>query len=330
MRRSSAGRKGGVELARQALAVNSFITRTKDAELDRLTLARLLGLPSCRTLEDSKTVDNVTNLVLDEYSIEHGLSYYLAVAEKVEDDDGQEVPPEETILKKSVVSSPVDKPIRLSWMEAAAVEAAVVQTGGINNGLMNLIKDAWWPQTIDKKTFESISDTDRSVNSETIIQCSAAILNHKTIKFNYRDEKGHETSRHVAPSRLKHENAWMLAAVDLVKRERRNFRLDRMSNITNAGDADPNIFDEIPEERTQTVRLLFKNTTWLDVFLWPNMSMDDTPQDGYVASGQIPYFSGSKFLPAQIAASAGEVICDSDDVMKAAEAWRDALRAELP
>ncbi len=324
MTRTKIGRKGGSELARNALAINSFLARARNDGmlLTRKQVAMLLDL---RQDEQERTGGSPLNRAIDLVTAgfegeESQVEYLIA---DLEDENTR-------TIAKSSYKSPIDKPIRLSWTEAAAIEAAILQTGGLETQLTKAVKDAWWPQTIDHQTFENITDGAETVDKNTIRQCNWAILKRLDLKFVYCSEKGEKTVRRVTPHSITHDRTWTLKAIDLDKMSYRNFRLDRISNVKRGKPSDMSVFDTVKEDEPPTIRLMFKDLSWLDLFLWPELALDDMPQEGYAASGTIPFFKGSKFIPAQIAATAGDVICDNDEVMQAARNWLEGLKGELP
>jgi predicted DNA-binding transcriptional regulator YafY len=74
------------------------------------------------------------------------------------------------------------------------------------------------------------------VDPDVLLLVAQACRRPERIRFCYRDGSGNQTERRVEPRGLVNvERRWYLAALDLDRRDWRNFRLDRMSEVALTG-----------------------------------------------------------------------------------------------
>ncbi len=307
---SKKGRHGGAEIAQAALIVCEGLSRL-GVPLRRTEVARLLGLS-----DHDERVAAVWTLLIDRLDDE---DTHLNVSI---DEHGSQV-------QTGAGRSPLDKPIRMSEAETIAITKALALTGGLNDRLLRDLEAAWWPKNIDNQTISGMANEGITTTAATHIICQTAMDAGRGVSFDYAGEGKAPSRRRALPTGFSQGTAWMLEATDLDKQEHRRFRLDRMSNVRLLTLEESQVdIDEVESGSADSVRLLFSDAAWLDLFSWPGFVADEVPEEGYAASGTVPYF-GTSFLPAQIAATGGDVVTTSDEVTRRAREWATNLSKEL-
>ena len=74
------------------------------------------------------------------------------------------------------------------------------------------------------------------VNAQSLTILAAACRDHERVRFDYRDRRGNSSTRDLEPySLVAAHRRWLLIGYDLDRSDWRNFRLDRMGEVTPTG-----------------------------------------------------------------------------------------------
>jgi predicted DNA-binding transcriptional regulator YafY len=74
-----------------------------------------------------------------------------------------------------------------------------------------------------------------TVDLKVLSVIAGACRDHDCLRFRYRGRDGTPTDRHVEPHRLVHTGRWYLVAWDLLRRDWRSFRIDRIQSKLSTG-----------------------------------------------------------------------------------------------
>jgi predicted DNA-binding transcriptional regulator YafY len=127
---------------------------------------------------------------------------------------------------------------------AVAVRAAASSVGKMEEAAVRLLAklDQLLPLRVRKRASALHSVTislapPQSVPSiEVLTQIATACRDHLTLRIDYRDRAGNQTSRLVEPLRLAHTGRlWYLVAWDAQRKDWRTFRMDRIQRLASSG-----------------------------------------------------------------------------------------------
>lgn len=270
-----------------------------------------------------------------------------AGAEDAQDSLPLVVDDEDTIEFFSPFANTVQgKPLRLTSSEARALDSAFEMLGReTHDSLRQEITKSYYPLD-SSNTRESSTDTQTDTEIDTRVDVEAnnphfnhelakkidaiseAIVAHVALAFDYR--KGADTSgalkrRRIGPLALRYRQSWWYVdAFDLDRREKRSFRLDRMSvPVTTEGTWD---ISEIPPTTPQVVKLVFSDPVCLDLFSWPQLKK--TAQRGSTIYATIPWYPNSNWLPRHLLACGTKVRFDNAALRAAVKRCAKELRRQ--
>lgn len=303
-RRQGAGRKGGLQEARELVAIISSLDHAGDS-LDVETIAGRLGI--------------------SEQDARHRMDLILAAggegAAVLPLSEGQD---NDRLTLEGSSGSHVRR-LRLTKSETVAVKAALDQ--------MEIPADAPLRQKIAASLSSQHSTEaqapappseggDESGNyrtAEALLQCSKAIAQLGMLDFSYQGVADKAPRRrHVDPRGLRNaDGVWYLDAYDPSRQGERVFRLDRMTDVLIVS------AEELPPEPQQTspereVRITFRDRHYLELLAWPDLHVER--DDGSVVVTRIPYYGG-EWLPRRIAACAGAAFTSDGEVKALAIAY---------
>lgn len=300
-RRQGAGRKGGLQEARELVAIISSLDHAGDS-LDVTTIAGRLGI--------------------SEQDARHRMDLILAAG-----GEGAAILPlsegqDSGRLTLEGGSGNHARRLRLTTSETVAVEAALNQMGiPANAPLRQRIAASLSSQRSNEAETARPTTThgDDSHTAENLLQCSKAIAQLGMLDFSYQglaDKTPQQ--RHVDPRGLRNtDGSWYLDAYDPSRQGARVFRLDRMKDVHIAP------AEELPPEDERTtaervVRIVFHNRHYLDLLAWPGLHVDRN--DGSVVHAHIPYYGG-EWLPRRVAACGGTAHTNDGEVNSLAIAY---------
>lgn len=302
-RRQGAGRKGGMQEARELVAIISSLDHTGDS-LDVTAIAGRLGI--------------------SEQDARHRMDLILAAG-----GEGAAVLPlseEENSGRLTLEGGSGNhaRRLRLTTSETVAVEAALNQMGiPANAPLRQKIAASLSSQRPGEpettKTAKVTPPEGSSHTAEVLLQCSKAIAQLGMLDFSYQgiaDKTPQQ--RHVDPRGLRNaDGSWYLDAYDPSRQGTRVFRLDRMTNVHIAP------AEQLPPEAARTtvarvVRIEFHDRHYLELLAWPGLHVDR--DDGSVVRAHIPYYGG-EWLPRRIAACGGTAHTNDGEVNSLAIAY---------
>jgi proteasome accessory factor C len=305
-RKQGAGRKGGLQEARELVAIISSLDHAGDS-IDVVTIAGRLGISK----EEAR----------------HRMELILSAS-----GEGAAVLPLSADAGNGRLTLEGGagnhaRRLRLTKSETIAVQAALDQLGiPVDAPLRKKISSSLSPTGISNTHIAcalgddgGITDSNKSQVGETILTCSKAISQLGMLDFMYQgiaDDAPRQ--RHVDPRGLRNTNGtWYLDAYDPSRHGERVFRLDRMKgvSVTPAEEVDSE-----PEESvgTRTVRITFHDRHYLELLDWPGLHVER--DDGSVVYARIPYYRGD-WLPRRLAACSGTVYIGDSEVRSLAVAY---------
>lgn len=312
-RRQGAGRKGGLQEARELVAIISSLDHAGDS-IDVTTIARRLGISEreARLRMDlilSAGGDGAAALPLAErgagrLSLEGGAHNH---ARRLRLTRSETVAVQAALDRMGI---PADAPLRRRIAASLAPSGPSAGPG-----------DAQMAQTLDGGAGAGCSTgaADAPRVAEAILQCSRAISQLGMIDFTYQGiSDSAPRRRHVDPQGLRNtDGAWYLDAYDPSRRGNRVFRLDRMEDVraVPAEEVSPEPQGDIG---ARTVRITFHDRRYLDLLAWPGLRVER--DDGTVVHARIPYYGG-EWLPRRIAACAGTAHASDGEVNALAVAY---------
>lgn len=290
-KRPSTGRSGGLEEARELVALISSLEGAGDFVSAEAIQARL----GCGAEEARKLLD----LLLQASA---GDDYLPLSASHEEGGPAVEMGDAETTSLRG-------RRLRLTPMETTALLAALRMIGvGEDDPLRKSLAGGSLADSSNEALVDRVIDTSASpATARTIQVCSEAIARGTSLAFRYRKPDGSESAREVEPRSLSQQDgAWYLHAVDSDGAEKR-FRLDRMVGPAQAarGKRAPRPQTvKSNEPQVKRVNIYFGDHSVLDLFEWPGLELAEDRQ-----SGTLPYYGGP-WLPRQLAACAGAAHTD--------------------
>ena len=283
------GRKGGVEKARELVAVVGSLAKAGD-RISADTIASRLGV-------SNREVRRLMVLLLSATS---GSDDYLSL---YAEDDGFD----ELVVTQN--PSLTGKPLRLTYLESLALNSALSEAGvPADDPLRGALSSSFGAQGLDLDSVMRIIEPGGDpMVAKNLAWCGRAIARGLTLRFDYVGIVSNKrTRRHVACQSPRFDGEYVyLDAFDLDAGAGRTFRLDRMSN--------PELGEALPtppaakapsRDGSREIRLVFHDKSALGRFFWPGLELDE--EDDVAASGTIPYFGGT-WLPRRIAACGKDV-----------------------
>lgn len=218
------------------------------------------------------------------------------------------------------------QPIRLTMAETVALIHAL-DYAGIDEAdpLRRHLQDAFYSIGVDQ---EDVRQALGVVSSERgpLYLCAQALAEHRALHFAYLGIKDAEPRPRNARiiSLTTSNDKWYALSYDLDNDEERNFRVDRMSDVT-LGDV-----TVIPESTShydvRQVNISFFDKSYYTAFEWPGLKV--THEDDMMIRGKIPYFGkDSTWLVRRICAGNGCIIVDDEGIMSLSRKYaRSMLR----
>lgn len=302
-KKGSAGRPGGLDEARELVALVASLSEAGDA-LTAEAVADRLGVSMERA-------EKLVGLVLTA-SGSGGARLPL-----VEEGGGVTM-----LLTRGMRG----RAVRLTRDETVALEAALERLGvDAGDPLRTRVEAALDPTPLDESLVRRLVSGEGDPRlAGTISTCAQALAERRGLRFSYRrGGAGRPEPRHVSPRRLRSEGeAWYLEAYDLDRMGERTFRLDRMCEVE-ISSADVKAPAEADGGPTRTVRITFDDPDLLEALPWHELVVLERDDEHAIA--QTPFYGG-QWLVRMVAACGGDAHVD-DPGLEALVA--DYARAQL-
>ena len=218
------------------------------------------------------------------------------------------------------------QPIRLTMAETIALIHALDYAGiGEADPLRRHLQEAFYTIGVDQ---EDVRQALGVVSSERgpLYLCAQALAERRAIHFTYLGMKdAAPRPRNARITALTTNNdKWYALSYDLDIDEERNFRVDRMSDVT-LGDVTV-IPVRVNHYDVRQVGITFFDKSYYMAFEWPGLKV--THENDSVIRGEIPYFGeGSTWLVRRICAGNGCIIVDDEGIMSLSRTYaRNILR----
>lgn len=309
----SRGRKGGVELSRQLIALLASF----EHENDTITLSGVME----RLNIDERQAQRLMDMLLDIAATEN---YYVSLYPS---DDL-------TGISLAFDQGMHGRALRLTREETISLLAALEQIGiPKNDPTRSKIQTMLGSVDTANTTMEHlVSPSGTPDIAHVITTCMQAIIDKHILSMDYCGAGDTTaTHRHVIPRQLQQDSGfWYLDCWDLDRADSRLFRLDRMTNVCDEGDVPARALKQNslsqPSDSDQTpysVTLTFENDEPLKLFNWHELERKE------LADGRIrirtPYLGGD-WLVRHIAACASQVTCDNKFIMERAKKYAQSLQ----
>lgn len=299
-RRTGAGRIGGIEEARQLVALVGALSECGDVLTADWIVSRL-GV-------SRETAMKMLMLIVTAGDDEDS---FLSVASS---DDFSEV-------SLAFAGGMRGKGVRLTKSETIAIIAALNRIGvPADDPLRASVESSLLSPMVNMDELRRVlAPMSPSGEAAALSTCSRALAHGNAIEFEYRGSLDAEPrTRHVEPTALEQgEGNWYLDGFDLDRMGLRRFRIDRMGEVRDAGPA-RGMTKSVEDQPARSIDISFSDLSYLTLFTWPGLVLDD--RDETSAEGTIPYYGGM-WLPRRIAACAGTVTTTADEVMRLARAY---------
>lgn len=306
-RRTSAGRIGAVDEARELVAIVSSLSEAGDALSAEAVAARLGTTP--------ERAEKLIGLV-GTSSSSGGIGLPLTLEE-----DG-----EATLAFSGGVRG---RRLRLTRGETVALSAALERLGvSPDDPLRGRLEAALGAEPVREDLVRRVVGSRGGTESEKVESCARAILEHTSLSFLYRGaEDAQARRRSCVPRAIRAEgDSWYLDAHDLERGGERTFRLDRMKELERG----PKITK--PKEREEGARrevdITFGDPRYLDLLPWHDLRVTGAGEDGSV-SARIDYYGGM-WLPRMIAACGGTARTADPEVARLALEYARSLLMDGP
>lgn len=243
----------------------------------------------------------------------------------------------------------VGRPLRLTKSESIALEAALNYLHlDLNDPFRKRVEKAYVSGGVSaKEVAQALAPADTASNAAALPTITHAIAQQSHITFMYQGSADAvQKSRLVRPIGLRRGDAgWYLDAYDLNRRGERTFRVERMDQVNEVGDATtsspankrsneskgspsrssygstPITMPVEPEpnqrkSKARRVTLTFHDSKSLSLFEWPGLHI--VSQNSGCIMATIPYYaSSSMWLPRHLAACGGKVTTDDAELQLA-------------
>lgn len=290
-RRTSAGRPGALDEARELIALVASLSEAGDA-LSVEAVSSRLGVDAVRA-------EKLISLV--------------ATAAGA---GGTQLPLVEERGEVSLVFSQGmrGRRLRLTRTETVAL-AAVLEELGVreDDPLRARLRDSLAEDPVDERLVARLVSGSESAHvTDAISACARAITLRQALSFLYeKPGSAARERRRAIPRELRHEDStWYLDALDLDRQAGRTFRLDRMSAFE--AQPAPEAAPECPQAARE-VRLDFSDARYLDLLPWHDLLHVERGEKDNTARAVTHYYGGM-WLPRMVAACGGAVTADDAEV----------------
>lgn len=306
--RTSAGRHGALDEARELVALVSSLSEAGDALTVDAVSARLGVAP--------ERARKLLSLVMSS-SVGDGAGLPLV-------EDGED---EISLLLDEGMRG---RAVRLTRAEALALAAALDRIGvGRDDPVRLSVEEALFSSPVDENQVERLLGAGRAPSGDTLMTCASAIYERHALVFCYRGAQDVEQARRtVLPRGLRsEEDSWYLDAWDLDRRAERTFRLDRMSDIevTPAPAADTGA-EKGEQAPAREVGVTFEDERALSLLPWHGLTVEGRNEDGLVRA-RVAYYGGD-WLVRMLAACGGTATTDDPELAERVRSYAAALLSE--
>lgn len=304
-RKGGAGRPGGLDEARELVALVASLSEAGDA-LSAGAVAARLGVSRERA-------EKLVALVLTAAGA-----------------GGSRLPlvEEDGAVTMLLTRGMRGRAVRLTTRETVAVEAALERLGvREDDPLRERLEGALAPAAPSENLVRRLVSGEKDPALAALIaDCARALAERRDLRFLYRRAGGGPAGpRCVTPLRLRCEDdAWYLEAYDRDRAGERTFRLDRMSEMENVSRAPEPAPTPVPQT-APTVRITFDDPRYLDLLPWHDLHVLERGEKYVVA--ETPSY-GSSWLPRMLAACGGSAHVDDPTLAEQARAYARGQLAE--
>ena len=217
-------------------------------------------------------------------------------------------------------------PTRLNYNESLALLYALKQAGFNEDKVISKLDTLL---ILDKDSREDIVKQLASMQndrlSETLTKCSVSCVSKTRISFDYQSNSDMSPRlRTVDPLYVYFKDEyWYLSAWDISSDLQKTYKVDKIENLKLVGKQDKHnniqYVDDFSFKNDELVELTFTDTTYLKSLDW--YGLDIVNSTDTQVKGVIPW-SGSMWLPKQIAATANTVTANNKQVMDLSESWK--------
>lgn len=277
---TKAGRKGGLDTTREALALLTSLDEAGDAIDVKSVMARL----NC-------TEDYARRLLEIVLETGFGETYFPVYGEQ----------DELTLADDSTVHG---RRLRLTMGETKAVIAALDQLGiEEDDQIYQQLSASLLAPGVDAAELErALLPGAEGETADVLSVCSTAMAQDMGLTFAYQKRDNKPETRHVTPMNLKREDDfWYLRAWDADKHGKRTFRLDRMSDVK-AGEKLEDVGTPAADSGSRRVEVTFTDPSYLQLLDWPGLRVTKRSETGVTVT--LPYHGGM-WLPRHLVACGG-------------------------
>ena len=306
--RTSAGRHGALDEARELVALVSSLSEAGDALTVDAVSARLGVAP--------ERARKLLSLVMSS-SVGDGAGLPLV-------EDGED---EISLLLDEGMRG---RAVRLTRAEALALAAALDRIGvGRDDPVRLSVEEALFSSPVDENQVERLLGAGRAPSGGTLMTCASAIYERRALVFCYRGAQDMgQARRTVLPRGLRsEEDSWYLDAWDLDRRAERTFRLDRMSDVevtpAPAAGAGAEKGEQAP---AREVGVTFEDERALSLLPWHGLTVEGRNEEGLVRA-RVAYYGGD-WLVRILAACGGTATTDDPELAERVRSYAAALLLE--
>ncbi len=233
-------------------------------------------------------------------------------------------------------------PLRLSYAETNALLQALRQVGLTEEDeLVRKLSGSLSTQEVNPDEIDrTLGSATTSTSHEILETISVAIESQNCLSFDYQKPADKKPQKRIAqPLALRLENEyWYLDAFDLRKREKRVFRVDRMSSAcVTSGKAltKPKGQAQTKDnaQETRIIGLIFKDRSLLENLPWPKLTIKSEQakdnQTEVPIHASIPYYGGD-WLVRRLASCGSLVQIQDEELKKKVGAYARKLLAACP
>lgn len=286
-KKGSAGRPGGLDEARELVALVASLSEAGDA-LTAEAVSSRLGVSAERA-------EKLVALVLT-----------------ASGSDGARLPLVEEAGEVTMLLTRGmrGRAVRLTRDETVALEAALERLGvSADDPLRKRVEGALDPSSLDASLVRRLVASERDpLLAEAISTCARALAERHGLRLSYlRDGSDRPEIRHVSPRRLRCEDeTWYLEAYDLDRAGERTFRLDRMRELEVSAEA-RRVPSDAGASPAHMVQITFDDSRLLDALPWHELAVLE--QDDEHAVAETPFYGG-QWLVRMVAACGGSAHVD--------------------
>lgn len=298
VRSQRVGRRNNVERIRELVSLLGSLSRTGDSiSLEAISTRLGLSLDEARTMMDimcQASGEEIGGLLIscNDEETEFTLQY----------------------------PATTGRPVRLTDAETIAVNHALDVAGiAEDDPLRKRLESSLLSPAIRADDVRRALGAQSPYHAQMLL-CARSQVEQRVIHFWYKGLRDAEPrQRHaVVRSLATRDGAWYAKTTDVVLREERTFRCDRMNDIV-LGEIARNQ-EEMTQTPTRRVPITFLDRSFFEMMDWPELHVFS--DDGRIIHGDISYYGErSTWLIRRICAGNGGIIVEDDELVQHAATW---------